>query len=68
MADTYTATLLGPDSADSVELELIQGEPQRSFTRTVDVNGVQVDEVWELDPDAGEPTYRPGGFEGRDYS
>ncbi|HEY8589307.1 MAG TPA: hypothetical protein VIL55_07135 [Naasia sp.] len=68
MADTYTATLQGPDSTDSVELELIQGAPQRTFTRTVEVNGAQVDEVWELDPDEAEPTYRPGGYEDRAYS
>jgi hypothetical protein len=64
----YTATLARGDSTETVELELIQGEPQRSFTRTVDVEGSSVDEVWELDPDGPDYTYRPGGFEDRAYS
>lgn len=69
MADnTYTATLADGERTDTVELELIQGEPQRTFTRSVDVDGEQVDELWELDLDAPEYTYRPGGYEGRDYS
>jgi hypothetical protein len=66
--NTYTATLARGDSTETVELELIQGEPQRSITRTVDVDGSSVDEVWELDPSAPEYTYRPGGFEDRAYS
>ena len=68
MADnTYTATLARGDSTETVELELIQGEPQRSFTRTVDVDGTPVEEAWELDPDAPDYTYRPGGWD-RAYS
>jgi hypothetical protein len=69
MADnTYTATLAGGDQTDSIELEFIQGEPQRTLTRSVNVEGEQVDEVWELDLDAPEYTYRPGGYEDRAYS
>ncbi len=66
--NTYTATLARGDSTETVELELIQGEPQRSFTRTVEVGGASVDEVWELDLDGPDYTYRPGGFEDRAYS
>jgi hypothetical protein len=32
------------------------------------VNGEEVEEVWELDPDAAEPTYRRGGYPEHDYS
>ncbi len=66
--NTYTATLARGDSTETIELELIQGEPQRSFTRTVDVEGTPVDEVWELDLDGPDYTYRPGGYEDRAYS
>ncbi|WP_210508813.1 hypothetical protein [Naasia sp. SYSU D00057] len=69
MADnTYTATLARGDSSETIELELIQGAPQRTITRSVDVNGESVDEVWELDPDGPDYTYRPGGYEDRAYS
>ena len=69
MADnTYTATLARGDSSETIELELIQGEPQRSITRSIEVNGESVDEVWELDQSAPDYTYRPGGFEDRAYS
>jgi len=69
MADnTYTATLARGDSSETIELELIQGEPQRSITRTVEVNGESIDEVWELDLDSPDYTYRPGGYEDRAYS
>lgn len=66
--DTYTATLEGPDSSETLELELIQGEPQRTIARTVEVNGESIDELWELDPSAEDFTYRPGGYEDRAYS
>jgi hypothetical protein len=68
MADTYTATLDSGDSTETVELELIAGEPQKSFLRTVNVNGEDVEEVWELDADAPGHTYRRGGYPERDYS
>jgi hypothetical protein len=69
MADnTYTATLVRGDSSETVELELIQGEPQRTITRSVEVNGESIDEVWELDLGAPDYTYRPGGYEDHDYS
>lgn len=68
MADTYTATLDAGDTQETVELELIAGEPQKSILRTANVNGEEVEELWELDPDAAEPTYRRGGYPERDYS
>ena len=68
MADTYTATLQSGDGSETVELERIAGEPQKSFVRTTTVNGEEVEEVWELDPDAAEPTYRRGGYPAHDYS
>jgi hypothetical protein len=69
MADnTYTATLANGETSETLELELIQGEPQKTITRTVDVDGEQVEEIWELDLGSPDFTYRPGGYEGRDYS
>ena len=68
MADTYTATLDSGDAKETVELELIAGEPQKSIIRTVNVNGADVEELWELDPDAEQPTYRRGGYPEHDYS
>jgi hypothetical protein len=68
MADTYTATLDSGDTKETVELELIAGEPQKSIIRTANVNGEEVEEVWQLDPDAEEPTYRRGGYPEHDYS
>jgi hypothetical protein len=68
MADTYTATLDSGDTQETVELELIAGEPQKSIIRTVNVNGAEVEELWELDPDAEQPTYRRGGYPEHDYS
>ena len=68
MADTYTATLDSGDNQETVELELIAGEPQKSIIRTATVNGAEVDELWQLDPDAEQPTYRRGGYPEHDYS
>ena len=68
MADTYTATLDSGDTKETVELELIAGEPQKSIIRTANVNGAEVDELWERDPDAEQPTYRRGGYPEHDYS
>jgi hypothetical protein len=68
MADTYTATLDTGDAPETVELELIAGAPQKSFIRTANVNGEDVEELWELDTDAAEPTYRRGGYPEHDYS
>ncbi|BDZ47626.1 hypothetical protein [Naasia aerilata] len=66
--NTYQATLDGGDSTETVELELIQGEPQRTITRSVEIDGETVEELWELDLSSPEYTYRREGYEGRDYS
>ncbi len=68
MADTYTATLDSGDTKETVELELIAGEPQKSIIRTANIDGEEVDEVWQLDADAPDHTYRRGGYPERDYS
>lgn len=66
MADTYTATLESADSSETVELELIAGEPQKSFVRPAGENGEEM--VWELDAEAEGAVYRPGGIPSADYS
>jgi hypothetical protein len=66
--NTYQATLDGGESKETIELELIQGEPQRTITRSVEIDGETVEELWELDLDSPEYTYRREGYEGRDYS
>jgi hypothetical protein len=63
---TYTAQLVGPDGTESVELELIAGEPQKSFVRPAGENGEEM--VWELDAEAEGAVYRPGGIPSADYS
>jgi len=55
---TYTATLINGESTESVELDLVAGEPQKSFVRSGSVDGEAADVVWQLDPDSEEPTYR----------
>ncbi len=55
----YTAILDSGSTTESIQLEYIEGLPQKSLVRTADVDGEAVDVVWELDPDAVEPTYRP---------
>lgn len=66
--NTYTATLDGGEGTETLELEFIQGEPQKTITRSTEVGGEQVEEIWELDLDSPDFTYRPGGYESRDYS
>jgi len=56
--NTYTAKLDDGTSSETVELELIAGEPQKSFVRPSTTDGEQSDVVWQLDPDAEQPTYR----------
>jgi hypothetical protein len=63
---TYTAQLVGPDGTESVELELVAGEPQRSFVRPSGEDGEEM--VWELDSEAEGAVYRPGGIPSADYS
>lgn len=64
--NTYPAQLVGHDNTESVELEYIDGLPQKSFARPVGDTGKEV--VWELDPDADDFVYREGGIPSADYS
>ncbi|WP_207456403.1 hypothetical protein [Desertivibrio insolitus] len=68
MADTYTATLDNGQTTETVELELIAGEPQKSFTRASEVNGEEVELLWELDQDSPDYTYRPQFLANHDYN
>ncbi|WP_435080401.1 hypothetical protein [Clavibacter michiganensis] len=63
---TYTAQLVGPDGTDETEVELINGEPVKSFVRATSLSEEEV--VWELDADADGYVYRPAGIPGADYS
>ena len=55
----YTAILDSGSNTESIQLEYIEGLPQKSFVREADIDGEAADVLWELDPDAAEPTYRP---------
>jgi len=74
MSDTYTANLIGSDATHSIELDYINGLPQKSFVRPVDgeSDGDEEEVVWELVPDAdgdeGVFEYRIAGIPGADYS
>ncbi|AJW80251.1 MULTISPECIES: hypothetical protein [Clavibacter] len=63
---TYTAQLVGPDGTEETEVELINGEPVKSFVRATSLSEEEV--VWELDADADGYVYRPAGIPGADYS
>ncbi|WP_317230682.1 hypothetical protein [Clavibacter sp. MX14-G9D] len=63
---TYTAQLVGPDGTEEAEVELINGEPVKSFTRATSLTEEEI--VWELDADADGYVYRPAGIPGADYS
>ncbi|PPG63191.1 hypothetical protein C5C69_02305 [Rathayibacter sp. AY1C7] len=64
---TYTAILDSGAEQESIRLEMIDGSPQRSFTRLADIDGEEVEVVWELEPDDdGFHVYRPVRVEGRD--
>ena len=45
---TYTAILDSGAEQESIRLEMIDGSPQRSFTRLADIDGEEVEVVWEL--------------------
>jgi hypothetical protein len=70
--ETYTANLIGSTGTEKVELEFINGLPQKSFVRPVQGETTEDSEevVWELDPDADsdEFSYRIAGIPGADYS
>lgn len=64
---TYTAILDSGAEQESIRLEYIDGAPQRSLSRTADIDGEEVEVVWELeDDDEGFHVYRPVRVEGRD--
>ncbi|WP_150308169.1 hypothetical protein [Planctomonas psychrotolerans] len=64
---TYTARLIGSDgSEETVELDLIAGEPQKSFIRPAGEDSEEM--VWQHDPDAEGHVYRQGGIPSADYS
>jgi hypothetical protein len=63
---TYTARLVSSDGEETVELDLIDGGPQKSFVRASGEN--EEEKVWELDPDAEGHVYRQGGIPSADYS
>jgi hypothetical protein len=63
---TYTAQLVGPDGTEETQVELINGEPVKSFVRATSLSEEEV--VWELDADADGYVYRPAGIPGADYS
>jgi hypothetical protein len=63
---TYTAQLVGPEGTEETEVELINGEPVKSFVRATSLSEEEV--VWELDADADGYVYRPAGIPGADYS
>jgi hypothetical protein len=68
--DTYTANLIGSNGTETVELEFINGLPQKSFVRPVEGETPNGNEevVWELVPDADGFEYREAGIPGADYS
>ena len=53
---TYTAELAGPNGSETVELEFINGLPQKSFVRANPEaeNDSTQDITWELDEGADE--------------
>jgi hypothetical protein len=69
-AETYTASLVGADSTEKVELEFIGGLPQKSIVRAASEGNIEGadDQVWELDPEADGFVYRSAGAPGADYS
>ncbi|MFD2340654.1 hypothetical protein FGG90_10935 [Clavibacter tessellarius] len=63
---TYTAQLVGPEGTEETEVEFLNGEPVKSFTRATSLSEQEV--VWELDADEDGYVYRPAGIPGADYS
>jgi hypothetical protein len=68
---TYTAELVGPDGSETIQLEFIDGLPQKSFVRanpSAEDDSTQ-DVTWELDEGADEVfRYQPAGEAAQDYS
>lgn len=70
-AETYTATLVGAEGSETVELTFINGQPQKSLVRPTAGEGVDdtsEEVVWELDRTAEGFVYRQAGIPGADYS
>lgn len=73
MSETYSATLIGEDGVETVELEYIGGLPQKSFVREApgEEDGDTEEIVWELidETDSGEGfRYQSAGRPGADYA
>lgn len=70
MKETYLADLIGSSATETVELEFINGKPQRSFVRPINGDGDSDDGrevVWELIEDAQGYQYREVGVPAEDY-
>jgi hypothetical protein len=54
--ETYSAELAGPDGSETIELEFINGLPQKSFVRAKPgaEDDSSQDVTWELDEGADE--------------
>jgi len=64
---TYTAILDSGAEQESLRLELVDGAPQPTLTRVADIDGEEVEVVWELDGEVdGFHVYRPVAVDGRD--
>lgn len=63
---TYTATLIGDSGTETVELELIDGLPQKSIVRPAGGDYDGEDMVWELVTDSVETPAGDGGYEYRE--
>jgi len=66
---TYTADLIGSTGTESVELEFINGLPQKSFVRAAGSGESEGEDdmVWELVDGADGYEYREAGRPGADY-
>lgn len=74
MKETYLADLIGSSATETVELEFINGKPQKSFVRPIDADGDDGDDgddsrevVWELIEGAEGYQYREVGVPSEDY-
>ena len=56
---TYSAVLDDGQDLETIELEFVDGSPQRDLVRTAVLDGTEVEVIWELDTDAVGYVYRP---------
>jgi hypothetical protein len=70
MSDTYRAELIGNDHTETIELQLINGLPLKSFVRPTsgEENGDEEEIVWELILGSDPIQYREAGIPQADYS